>query len=326
MERRNGSAYHHERRRTNIPLSGFWTAFCRWSCSSSDGMERNGAAIEQLRGRGRKGRKGRFVPSSGAAVLGRSRPAKGWILSDRTKPGPNFSARPPLLLLVLSLFHQRWIPHRCSNHNPFLPRRLNRAVASIRTPLAATSRDQVALLHTAMATVSPDPFRSTPRFYSLLLSHSSIRSTPLRDTETPRDGAYTNRTIDTRENTMILSTNPPTSPFLNPSNWVRWDGRGITTVSPPLYMYLNGTEKGWRRYTSRKRRGRRFRNASDCHGIPRENDQTLPGLFIQLPAVPSVARWFSYRFVIRSLTYSAYSCPFLFELRCFFHLSRYREQ
>lgn len=47
------------------------------------------AAIEQLRGRGRKGRNGRFVPpSGGAAAVGRSRPAKGWILSDRGWPEP----------------------------------------------------------------------------------------------------------------------------------------------------------------------------------------------------------------------------------------------
>ena len=61
----------------------------------------NSAAIEQFRGRGRKGRKGRFVPSSGATVLGRSRPTKGWILNDRTQPGPSFSGR-PLLLLAFS--------------------------------------------------------------------------------------------------------------------------------------------------------------------------------------------------------------------------------
>lgn len=103
----------------------------------------NSAAIEQFRGRGRKGRKGRFVPSSGATVLGCSRPAKGWILSDRTQAGPSFSGRPLLLSfsfrrlpssLSLSVSPAKRAFSLPRKRYPFPPRRRNRAVASIRTP------------------------------------------------------------------------------------------------------------------------------------------------------------------------------------------------
>lgn len=71
--------------------------------SSDDGG--TSVAIEQLRGRGRKGRNGRFVlPSGGAAaLLGRSRTARGWILSDWSWPDPRelFSVPSPLLTHTL---------------------------------------------------------------------------------------------------------------------------------------------------------------------------------------------------------------------------------